>query len=44
MSTVAAPNVVAARYVASAVRPDQYPPGDFAEIAFVGRLRDPNLP
>ncbi len=37
MSTVAAPNVVAARYVASAVRPDQYPPGDFAEVAFVGR-------
>jgi GTP-binding protein len=37
MSTAQAPNVVAARYVASAVRPDQYPPGDFAEVAFVGR-------
>ncbi len=35
--SAAAPNVVAARYVASAVRPDQYPPGDFAEVAFVGR-------
>lgn len=31
------PNVVAAGYLASAVRPDQYPPGDFIEVAFVGR-------
>ncbi len=33
----AAPNVTAASYLASAVRTDQYPPGDFAEVAFVGR-------
>lgn len=37
MSSVPAPNVTAASYVASAVRSDQYPPGDFAEVAFVGR-------
>jgi GTP-binding protein len=36
-SAPAAPNVTAASYLASAVRPDQYPPGDFAEVAFVGR-------
>ena len=38
MSTTAAtPNVVGARYLASAVRVDQYPEGDFAEVAFIGR-------
>jgi GTP-binding protein len=38
MSTTAAtPNVVGARYLASAVRADQYPEGDFAEVAFIGR-------
>lgn len=31
------PNVANARYTASAVRPDQYPPGDFPEVAFIGR-------
>lgn len=30
-------NVVGAVYVASAVRPDQYPEGDLIEIAFIGR-------
>ena len=33
----APPNVTVASYLASAVRPDQYPPGDLAEVAFVGR-------
>jgi len=37
MSTTAEPRVIAARYVASAVRPGQYPPGDMAEVAFIGR-------
>jgi GTP-binding protein len=36
-SAPTAPNVTAASYLASAVRPDQYPPGDFPEVAFVGR-------
>ncbi|SDF19754.1 ribosome biogenesis GTP-binding protein YihA/YsxC [Sporolituus thermophilus] len=30
-------NVIKARYVASAVRADQYPPEDLPEIAFIGR-------
>lgn len=38
MTTAAPPlNVAWARYTASAVRPDQYPEGDFPEVAFVGR-------
>lgn len=38
MTTAAAsPNVVNAAYTASAVRPDQYPPGDFIEVAMIGR-------
>jgi GTP-binding protein len=31
------PNVVGAAYTASAVRPDQYPAGDFVEVAMIGR-------
>ena len=30
-------NIIRAEYVASAVRPDQYPEGDLAEIVFIGR-------
>ena len=30
-------NVIKAQYVASAVRPDQYPPEELPEIAFIGR-------
>jgi GTP-binding protein len=30
-------NIVNARYLATAVKPEQYPPGDFVEIAFIGR-------
>lgn len=30
-------NVIGAVYVASAVRPDQYPDGDLSEFAFIGR-------
>jgi GTP-binding protein len=30
-------DVIKAEYVASAVKPDQYPPGELAEIAFIGR-------
>jgi GTP-binding protein len=30
-------NVINARYTASAVRADQYPAGEFGEIAFIGR-------
>lgn len=30
-------NVMNAKYVASAVRKDQYPPGELTEIAFIGR-------
>lgn len=30
-------NVISASYEASAVQPDQYPAGDFIEIAFIGR-------
>lgn len=35
--TAAAPNVTGAVYTASAVRADQYPPGDFVEVAMIGR-------
>jgi GTP-binding protein len=35
--TPAAPNVINAKYTASAVRPDQYPPGELPEVAFIGR-------
>lgn len=31
------PRIIASAYVASAVRPDQYPEGDTVEIAFLGR-------
>ncbi|WP_298704052.1 ribosome biogenesis GTP-binding protein YihA/YsxC [uncultured Veillonella sp.] len=31
------PRIIASQYVASAVRPDQYPDGDTVEIAFLGR-------
>lgn len=34
---VKGPRIIAANYVASAVRPDQYPEGDTVEIAFLGR-------
>lgn len=30
-------HIVNSKYVASAVRPDQYPPGELVEIAFIGR-------
>lgn len=30
-------DVINAKYTASAVRFDQYPPGEFAEVAFIGR-------
>lgn len=30
-------NIIQAKYLASAVRVDQYPEGDFREIAFIGR-------
>lgn len=30
-------DVINARYIASAVRADQYPPGDVPEVAFIGR-------
>lgn len=30
-------DVIKAEYVASAVKPDQYPPGELTEIAFIGR-------
>lgn len=31
------PRIIASKYVASAVRPDQYPEGDTVEVAFLGR-------
>lgn len=31
------PRIIASNYVASAVRPDQYPEGDTVEVAFLGR-------
>lgn len=31
------PHIIASKYVASAVRPDQYPEGDTVEVAFLGR-------
>ena len=34
---VAGPRIIASQYVASAVRPDQYPEGDTVEVAFLGR-------
>jgi ribosome biogenesis GTP-binding protein YsxC/EngB len=34
---LSAPDIINARYLLSAVRPDQYPPGDCVEVAFVGR-------
>ena len=37
MDTPPAMHVAYARYTASAVRTDQYPEGDFPEVAFVGR-------
>lgn len=37
MAETSAVNVLNARYVASAVRADQYPEGDLVEIAFIGR-------
>lgn len=37
MDRAPALHVAYARYTASAVRPDQYPEGDFPEVAFVGR-------
>jgi len=37
MSEKGSVSIVAARYVASAVRPDQYPPEELSEIAFIGR-------
>lgn len=36
-AAAASPNVVGAVYAASAVRPDQYPPGDLIEVAMIGR-------
>lgn len=30
-------HIINGQYIASAVRPDQYPEGDFTEIAFIGR-------
>lgn len=37
MSTKVTLDVINAQYTASAVRHDQYPPGELAEVAFVGR-------
>nr|WP_092068826.1 ribosome biogenesis GTP-binding protein YihA/YsxC [Dendrosporobacter quercicolus]NSL47241.1 YihA family ribosome biogenesis GTP-binding protein [Dendrosporobacter quercicolus DSM 1736] len=35
--TVAGLDIIRAQYIASAVRMDQYPAGDFGEIVFIGR-------
>jgi len=37
MTEKAVLDVINAKYTASAVRVDQYPPGDLAEVAFIGR-------
>lgn len=34
---VAKLHILNAKYLASAVRPDQYPPGEMVEVAFIGR-------
>jgi GTP-binding protein len=36
-SDVSKLHILNAKYLASAVRPDQYPPGDVFEVAFIGR-------
>ena len=34
---ITGPRIIAAKYIASAVKADQYPEGDTIEIAFLGR-------